>query len=127
MSDYVYVYLIAKNKKMRKFKKSDRDSSFTYDNADYDINPKKIFLYKNKPSLLYFEGFPEPLGFEDIRVVSNDKTKKAIVELRAEDIHKFASRKILSVLAQAASDNTNLILMIVILIMSIASVITNFM
>lgn len=74
----------------------------------------------NKPSLLYFEGIPLPISPDDIDFV---KGKKLKIPIMADEIHDFASKKILSVLAQVQNEQMDLwfnVIIVVLLAVNIA-------
>ena len=121
IAEKLYVLMLMKNKQMKRFKVSDEKGSFTYDRADYNIDPRKIFYYKRKPTLLYFEGYSEPLGFEDISI-------KGKIVLSAEDIHSFASKRMLKVLAESSTEEKlmnyiNIATLVLVVITLIATVV----
>jgi len=119
-SKRVNVIILHKNKKIKLLKKPyGEDDKFYYKNGEYKIIAEKIFMFKNKPTLLYFEGHSLPVSFDDIYI---DKGEKKVI-LSADDIHKFASKRLLSVLASINADNTTMLILMFILILNIANIV----
>jgi len=119
----VLALIFENSRKVSKVKIDPSEDDFDYKGHTYDINPKKIYLMRNRPCLIYFEGYSEPIGHDDIKI----KDGNPEVFISSKQVHDFASKKILSVLLRSKEEDIQLILLIVIIILSLASIVVGVM
>jgi len=113
--------ILENSRKISKVKIDSSKDDFSFKSHSYRVNPRKVYLLRGRPCLIYFEGFSEPVSHSDIKVWS----EKESIFISSKEIHDFASKRILSVLLRSRDEDLTFLLLFAILFLSIISIIVN--